>query len=297
MCDSRADPMIASPMAEERLRLWEIPANMHCTIVGTCLSYAELVKTGRKAGIVPEKNASDYEVHAWFVQRSSEPGRLARLLHKRLDRNHRTAIDACLPAWSEADLEAFWSRSLARADIPGPYWALMTHPSTTEALRAQAFGDVHMLSHRMGSANRGVLRRLRAAEAECEKLSGQLADARQRIVDQVAEQRRTAERHARDREILEDRLRAGGSVEAALAAAEARLHEFERGDVHRALRSETETLAADLKDARRARDARSRKCEALERELSHLREAYGGMSAECAYVDAPCSARRNSNNS
>ena len=93
MCDLRTEAATPQLSAEKRLRLWEIRPNMHCAILGTCLSYPDLIKIGRRAGIVPEKHATDYEVHTWFVQRASEPGRLARLIHKRLDRKYRSAID------------------------------------------------------------------------------------------------------------------------------------------------------------------------------------------------------------
>ena len=45
--------------------------------------------------------------------------------------------------------------------MPGPYWALMTHPRSTPALMVRAFGEVHMLSHLAGATNRADIRRLR----------------------------------------------------------------------------------------------------------------------------------------
>ncbi len=274
MCESCAEQGGTRPAAQKRLRLWEVPANLHCAILGTCLGFADLVKTGRKAGIVPQSGATDYEVHAWFVQRSCEPGRLARMLHKRLDRTYRSAVEACRALRDGADLDAFWSRSLANADIPGPFWALMTHPSTTEDLRARAYGDVHMLSHWMSTANRDASQRLRAAEAERVRLSDRLADTRRRLAEREAEYRRNVERHARETGALSDRLRKAEAGAEALAAAEDRLREFERGDVFRALRRNDAARAAEARDARRARDAQARKCEALEREIARLgREA------------------------
>ena len=263
---------------------------MHCTILGTCLSHPELIEIGRRVGIVPEKHATDYEVHAWFVQRASEPDNLTRMLTKRLNRKYRSAINACRPARGEADLDAFWSLSLAKTDMPGPYWALMTHPLTTETLRTRAFGDVHMLSHRMGSANRDVLRRLRTAEVERRRLSDQLANTKQRMAAQAAEHRRTTERHARDTQTLEHRLRAAGTGEAALAAANARLREFERGEVYDTLRSAKAALAADLEDARHACGKQMRKCEALVRELTQLTQAHEEATGRLQVISAECAA-------
>jgi hypothetical protein len=51
-------------------------------------------------------------------------------------------------------------------DIPGAYWAVLTHPATKEGLARQAFGEVHMLSHLVGAANRADIRRLRQLEED-----------------------------------------------------------------------------------------------------------------------------------
>ena len=277
MCVLGAEPAAAT--VRKRLRLWELPPGLHCAVLGTCLGFADLVKTGRKAGIVPEPDATDYEVHAWFVQRSCEPGNLSRLLHKRLDRSWRSAIDAARAARDEAALAAFWTRALAKGDIPGPFWALMTHPAATEDLRSRAYGDVHMLSHRMGTANRDASRRLRAAEAERDDLSGRLADATRRL-----------ECHARENGALQDRLRSAEAGAAALASAEARLREFESGDLYCDLRNERGALEAELDEARLSRDAETRRSQALERELAGLRRAGEDTAARLREAETECRA-------
>ena len=80
-----------SSTAGQRRKLWEIRPDLHCSVLGTCLSYAELLKIGRKAGFVPSETATEYEVHNYFVHRAEEPDRLARLMH-RLGQRHFSAI-------------------------------------------------------------------------------------------------------------------------------------------------------------------------------------------------------------
>jgi hypothetical protein len=53
-----------------------------------------------------------------------------------------------------------------QGDVPGAYWAVLTHPATTEDLVKRVFGDVHMLSHLVGAANRADIRRLRQLEQD-----------------------------------------------------------------------------------------------------------------------------------
>ena len=274
MCVLQAEPA-PPPAARKRLRLWELPPGLHCAVLGTCLGFADLVKTGRKAGIVPEPDATDYEVHAWFVQNCSEPSPLTRLLHKRLDRTWRTAIDAARAARDEAALAAFWSRSVTRGDIPGPFWAVMTHPAATEDSRAEAYGDVHMLSHRMGRANRDASQRLRAAEAERDDLNRGLADATRRL-----------ERHARDKEALEVRLRASEAGASTLAATQARLGAFESGDLYRNLRSGKEAAETALEEVRQGRHAEARRSQALEDEIAVLRRENGDVAARLEAAEA-----------
>lgn len=92
MCGSPAEPA-PPPASRKRLRLWGLTPGLHCAVLGTCMSFADLVKTGRKAGIVPEPDAPDYEVHAWFVQICGEPtplrsaslSSLAAGLHRAVD--------------------------------------------------------------------------------------------------------------------------------------------------------------------------------------------------------------------
>ena len=269
--------------ANRRHKLWEIRPDLHCTILGTCFSYADLLKIGRKAGFVPAEQATEYEVHNYFVHRAEEPDRLARLMHKALDAKYRVAIHACQQAQCVADLEEFWLDSLAKGDIAGPYWALMTHPLISEALLVRAFGEVHMLSHLTGAANRADVRQLRGTEAA-------LADARRRLSTQATEHRRAAAQHAGQVAGLERRLRAAEADGAARAAAEARLRELESGKAHRTLIRANEALEAELGDARRDGDRARQRCDNLERELSDLRQAHREATASMEALRNECSA-------
>ena len=259
------EPCIApSPSAQgQRRKLWEIRPDLHCSILGTCLSYADLLKIGRKAGFVPAEQATEYDVHNYFVHRAEEPDRLARLMHKALDAKYRAAIRTSQMARCEESLDAFWSRAVDKGDIPGPYWALVTHPLVTDRLIVRAFGDVHMLSHLTGAANRADAKRLQSLEIA-------LAEAKRNLAAQAAEHRQTAARHADDMAALESRLRAAEAAGEALAAAETRLREYESGEAHSTLERTNETLAAELEDARRDGERARHRCDNLERELSEL---------------------------
>ena len=280
MCELCVDP--PKRRANQRHKLWEIRPDLHCSVLGTCLSYADLIKIGRKAGFIPAEQATEYEVHKYFVHRAEEPGRLARMMHKALDGKYRAAVHAYQQAQCAADLEVFWSDALAKGDIPGPYWALITHPLTTEALLVRAFGQVHMLSHLTGAANRADVRRLRGAEAA-------LADASRRLSAQATEHARAAAQHAGQVAGLERRLRAAEADSATRAAVEARLRELESGDNHRALVRANATLAADLEASQRACESAQSRCRDLEHEVSELRQANREATASLDALRNECS--------
>ena len=283
-----ADPRPGRPAAGKRLRLWEVQPNMLCSIIGTCLTYAEMVKTARKAGVVPKEQATEYEVHAFVIREAAKPEPLAKFLHRALDRRYRSSIVGWRAAKSEAELDALWSRAMADGDIPGPYWALVTHPLTTAALIRRAFGDVHMLSHLQGSANRNSLRRLEKLERERGALSDRLAETERRLAAEAAGRERLADRHAEEMRNAERRLAAADAARAALAAAEARIAEFENGQAYSALGAERTALAADLERAREAIATERGRRESLERDLLRMEAAHEKASARLETAEARC---------
>src|SRR5262245_49639767 len=103
----------------------------------------------------------------------------AKLLQRALDRRHGLAIKQYGRAKDEEALRRMWDESMRSGDIPGAYWALLSHPLASEAIVKKAFRDVHMLSHLVGAANRADIRRLRQLEEEIGALTEKL-DRQQR---------------------------------------------------------------------------------------------------------------------
>ncbi len=88
------------------------------------------------------------------------------------------AIKQFAKAKDENALHELWKEALSRGDIPGAYWAVLSHPAATDAIMRKAFGDVHMLSHMVGAANRADIRRLCQLEEQNAALSAK-AEAQQ----------------------------------------------------------------------------------------------------------------------
>src|SRR5262249_51165836 len=118
----------------------------------------------------------------------------AKLLQRALDRRHGLSIKQYGRAKDEAALRALWDESLKSGDIPGAYWALLSHPHATDEVVKKAFRDVHMLSHLVGAANRADIRRLRELEQENGLLSDKLVRQQQHLRDGFAARDETIRR-------------------------------------------------------------------------------------------------------
>jgi hypothetical protein len=181
---SEPDGMAAQ--TPRRTRIWEFGTNLHCSIVGTCMSTAELRHVLEKLKISGAAIASDHELHSVGVMLAGHREGGAKFLQKALDRRHRSAIARCASVKETADLLALWEASLKQGDIPGAYWAVLTHPVTTEAVVKRVFGDVHMLSHLVGAANRADIRRLRQFEQENAALLAKIERQQRQLRDGFA---------------------------------------------------------------------------------------------------------------
>ncbi len=173
----------AHQAAPTRTRLWEITPWMHCSIVGTCLATGDLRHLLVKLGLAAA-DVDDHAAHKMGVTIAARHDVAGKLLHKTLDTRHRLTINHFARARGEDEVRQFWRVAVEGGDIPGAYWAVMTHPASSRALLGEAFGDVHMLSHLVGAANRADIRRLRDLEAARTVLEDKVA--RQQAAMQAA---------------------------------------------------------------------------------------------------------------
>ena len=174
---------VASPQTPRRSRIWELAETLHCSIIGTCLSNAELRHALARLGVNGIEAADDHELHVVGVTLAGRRDAGAKLLQRALDRRHAIAIKQYAKARDEDALRQLWDASMRSGDIPGAYWALLSHAAATEAIVKKAFQDVHMLSHLVGAANRADIRRLRQLEEEKGALTEKLHRQQQQLRD------------------------------------------------------------------------------------------------------------------
>nr|WP_246417686.1 DUF2325 domain-containing protein [Methylorubrum thiocyanatum] len=185
-----------------RDRIWELAETLHCSIVGTCLSTADGRSLLAKLGIAAARTMSEHRLHGEVVHLARRKDGGGKLLQKMLDRRHEREIRRFDRARTVDDVRALWRESLERGEIPGAYWAAMTHPATDWTLVQDIFGEVHMLSHLVGQSNRADIRRLRQLEVDLAEREERIA-AQEARIHELAEQRDTLSARQRESEALQ----------------------------------------------------------------------------------------------
>jgi hypothetical protein len=182
MIEPQLDP--ASAGRARRTKIWELSSHLHCSIVGTCLSTAELRHVLAKTSPAAD-GSSEHDLHRRGVTLAGQRNGAGKLLHKALDRKHRTSIARFDKASTVDEVRGEWRDAVKRGDVPGGYWAAMTHPAASDALVREIFGEVHMLSHLVGAANRADIRRLAELEAENDRLRAKLGRQQDQLRDGI----------------------------------------------------------------------------------------------------------------
>ena len=158
-----------------RRKIWEVTGGWHCSVVGTCLTLLDLRTLARKLSVKTKPDYSrDYQLHGFFAQEAGIYGKPGKLLNKLLDKRHAATIRKTRSLKCENKLRNFWNSALETGDIPGPYWAILSHPYATQKLSESMFADVHMLSHLVGSSNRADIRRLQELNEGNSELSAKI---------------------------------------------------------------------------------------------------------------------------
>ena len=250
---------------ERRSKTWEIPPAFHCSIIGTCLTTEDVRQLLARLGHADARAASDHDAHARAVRTAGEKGDAAKLLNKRLERKHESVLKRFAAARSEEDVRALWLKALEQGDISGAYWAVLSHPASTSALRQEAFGEVHMMSHIVGTSSRLDLARLRKLEQALGERDAKIVRQQHRLQEAARERDRLARRIA----ALEDAVRSTPARERAgpdnAAALSRRLGEQQAHSA--ALEARLSQTLASLEARKRETEERAGIEDALRKEL------------------------------
>jgi hypothetical protein len=273
---ARNDAKLISP-SSRRTQICDLHSSLHCSIIGTCFTTGELRKILVRMKVVGVEAADDHELHVMGVLLAGKSKVGAKHLQKALDRRHELALKQFAKAKDPAALSALWEDALKRGDIPGAYWALLTHPAATDEMVKRVFGEVHMLSHLVGAANRADIRRLRQLEEETAALTAKLERQQTQLRDGFIGRDETIRRlnDMLARKVVDEVASPGfdpggnaGAVRETVAELDRRLTQAINLSEHLAKR--LETVVGALNETQRALQASECQREALRQELASV---------------------------
>ncbi len=246
-----------------RRHLWDLAPSLHCSVIGTCLTTAELRQLFVKLDVVDARSASDHALHSRAVSSSGANDLSGKMLQKALDKRHETAIKRFAKAKATGEVRALWQDALERGDIPGAYWAVLTHPATDRTLLSEVFGDIHMLSHLVGMSNRADIARLRLLERDLterdEKIARQQARLQEVAQEKAELMRRLAASETERRAVIRTTSAPSPQPDGELGALRARLADEQ---------ARSGSLLARLDDLTAAYDGARQQAQSLEQENS-----------------------------
>ena len=276
-------PVALPPPGSRRRRLWELDDHAHCPVIGTCLPLALLRRLlARHAS--DHARGSDYELHCVAVTAGKSRNVLAEALHKELDRRYALVVQRAAAIRSTEGLAQWWHDGVGGADLPGTLWATLTHPRCDAALAQRVLGEVHMLQHQVGAAQRVEVARLDSLVLEHAAMARELAAAQERCRRLGADAARRADDLEADRMRLRAQLIGRDSqladLRAQLAAQEAAAPGLrERLELTRSVQQLTERNQDLQRALARARDDADQQRQRAERLQAQLQEAQGAPGA------------------
>lgn len=152
MCD-KCSGSVSPSIGSRRRRLWDLPQQCHCPVVGVCFPLNGLRALVDKA-VGGRAVADDYEIHLGAVAQCKQRNRLSELMQKDLEIRHAAAIRAFRAAKDDSAVAGLWAEAVRAGDVSGALWAALTHPRCDEALQEAILREMHMLQHQAGAAVR-----------------------------------------------------------------------------------------------------------------------------------------------
>ena len=168
-----------------RRKLWELEDRAFCPVIGVCLPIPVLRRVVNKT--FRGRNVdTDYALHSGAVGQCGSRTPLAEGMQRELEQRYALAIRQAASVKTTEALGHWWNEA-SQKDLAGPLWATLTHPRCSTDLARQILGEVHMLQHQVGAAQRADLQRLQTLTDHNTTLTRELANAQQRISQLASE--------------------------------------------------------------------------------------------------------------
>ncbi len=186
-----------------RRRLWELGSHAHCPVIGVCVPLERVRVLARKL-LVLQGDEDDYTLHCSLVTAAARRNAVAEALQKDLEQRFALDLRAAAQCKCRDSLMTWWRNRVAQGEgIAGALWATLTHPRCDEWLEMRVLGQIHMLQHQVGAAQRVDVARHRELAAEHQALARDYAEVQQRVTAWTQE--RAREQQAWEQERMRQR--------------------------------------------------------------------------------------------
>ncbi len=184
--DAHAAKATSAGQGSRRRRLWELDGHAYCPVVGVCLPISTLRRMAAKVWGVQSK-VNDYDLHCDAVADCKHRSPLAEAVQRELEQRFAALIQQSTKVKTTEALAAWWRDTSPCKGLAGAFWATLTHPRCSPELEREVLGEVHMLQHQVGMAQRVDLQRFEALMDENTTLARELGQAQQRSTRQATE--------------------------------------------------------------------------------------------------------------
>lgn len=110
MC-AACSPSPTASTGSRRRRLWDLPQQCHCPVIGVCFPLARLRQLVHKALGNPPV-ADDYDIHLGAVAECAKRSRLTELLHKDVEARFAPHIRAFRQAKEAKAVAQLWAQAV-----------------------------------------------------------------------------------------------------------------------------------------------------------------------------------------
>ena len=104
--------------------------------------------------LVLQGDEDDYTLHCSLVTAAARRNVVAEALQKDLEQRFSLDVRNAARAKCRESLMTWWRNRAAQGEIAGALWATLTHARCDEWLEMRVLGQVHMLQHQVGAAQR-----------------------------------------------------------------------------------------------------------------------------------------------
>jgi hypothetical protein len=173
------------PSGSRRRRIWDLPDNCHCPVVGVCLPLRAMRKMMHK--VVGDQQLGDYDLHTGAVSVCNSRNHISEILQRELELRYAVIIKQFKLIKDTQSLAARWNQAIDEGDVTGAFWAGLTHPACNQTLQEKMCRDMHMLQHQAGAHVRIDIVKMQTLVNENAVLTKELGRVQERITRLVNE--------------------------------------------------------------------------------------------------------------